>query len=258
MRIAGCALSVVLGLSVTLGGCGAENKTEDYTLSIRVPGWSRNQPVPSELYTYKYAESTPVAISVNGEPIDITPDEHGYLVINRSWNVGDYVEVSFDMAPHHVFANSLVAEDAGRVALERGPLVYCLESHDNYSLDVNEATMGANAEINVLNNRSINVSDASDSQLTKLTKLTAKGTLKSGGNDVQRTLTFIPYYAWANRSNNSTMEVWVKVNNELTPVESIKTDKNKELAPTYNISGQTVDDNTKGIVIRNGKKIFNK
>ena len=54
------------------------------------------------------------------------------------------------------------------------------------------------------------------------------------------------------------MEVWVKVNNELTPVESIKTDKNKELAPTYNISGQTVDDNTKGIVIRNGKKIFNK
>jgi DUF1680 family protein len=68
---------------------------------------------------------------VNGQPATDTPVERGYLVLDREWKPGDAVDLSLPMPPFRVEAHPRVLADAGRAALQRGPLVYCLEGVDN-------------------------------------------------------------------------------------------------------------------------------
>jgi len=101
-------------------------KPAAFTLRMRIPGWARNQPVPTDLY--HYADTTPseVSLTVNGQsqPVRV---EKGYATLTRSWQPGDVVSLALAMPVRRVLANERVADDRGRVALERGPLVYCFE-----------------------------------------------------------------------------------------------------------------------------------
>ena len=104
--------------------------SEKFSIAIRIPGWTQNRPVPSDLYKYVKEINTLVSIKVNGEPININ-QKKGYVHINRIWSDGDKIEINMPMPIRRVIAHENVKNNNGRVALERGPLVYCLEGHDN-------------------------------------------------------------------------------------------------------------------------------
>jgi DUF1680 family protein len=99
-------------------------------LHVRVPGWARGRPVPSDLYRYLDTDTSPFVLSVNGEPTKVEL-VRGFAVVRRTWRKGDTVELNLPMPVRRVVSHEKVEADAGRVALERGPLVYCAEAVDN-------------------------------------------------------------------------------------------------------------------------------
>ena len=100
------------------------------TLKLRIPGWVRNRPAPSQLYSYAPPRRGETKIAVNGRPVSATADQSGYVTIERNWKSGDLVEIEFPMDVRQVTADERVREDRGRVAIERGPIVYCAEAQD--------------------------------------------------------------------------------------------------------------------------------
>lgn len=177
------------------------NKAGEFTLRCRVPGWAMNNPVPGDLYSYADSYKPAYKLTVNGLPVEAT-SQNGYLAITRKWKKGDTVELTFDMNPRLVKANSKVAADRGRLAVERGPLVYCAEWPDN-NFDIQRAVLNPAARFAASHSDKIN-------GITEL-----KGTAQlldrnSDGNLTLSTvdLTLIPYYAWAHRGQGQ-MAVWL-------------------------------------------------
>ena len=99
-------------------------------LKLRIPGWTRNHPAPGSLYQYVDAANERTTITVNGKNVDASPDERGYVSVDREWRNGDRIDVAFPFAIRRVVADRRVAATSGRVAIERGPLVYCAEGPD--------------------------------------------------------------------------------------------------------------------------------
>ena len=98
-------------------------------LHIRIPGWANNRPVPSDLYAYAEEEMFPVQIYINGEEREYK-EENSYAILSREWQPGDLVTVDFPMGIQKTLAHPAIADDRGKLALERGPLVYALEGKD--------------------------------------------------------------------------------------------------------------------------------
>jgi hypothetical protein len=96
-------------------------------LKLRIPGWARNRPVPGTLYQYADTSNQQTTISLNGARVAASPDERGYVTLEREWRDGDHIELVFPMPVRRVMATAQVRETGGRVAFERGPLVYCAE-----------------------------------------------------------------------------------------------------------------------------------
>jgi uncharacterized protein len=182
------------------------NKTSlsSFALNIRIPGWVKNEVVPTDLYSYSDGKSPSFEVKVNGQSVSSTL-QNGYFVIDRKWKKGDKVEIHFDMEPRIVVANRQVREDRGKIAIERGPLVYCAEWVDN--------------DYNILST-SLPVNPKFDTETTEMEvegkkykmnilKTTAKDNY-TGNPSVSRNvnLKLIPYYAWANRGNGN-MQVWI-------------------------------------------------
>jgi hypothetical protein len=84
------------------------------TIKLRVPGWARNQPVPSHLYTYVNRVDTPVSLSVNGNSLSALPDAAGYVSIDRTWKNGDLVVAEFPMEARRVAADQRVTQNRRR------------------------------------------------------------------------------------------------------------------------------------------------
>ena len=165
-------------------------KTSRFALCLRIPGWARNMPVPGDLYSYTTTENIPVSITVNGKTCPYK-SEKGYALIERDWKPGDVVNYSIPMTIHRVQANSKVSADSGKVAIERGPIVYCLEGIDNKNIDQVSMTnvTGLTA---LFNPRLLNGTETISA-------------LDGSGNNL---FTAIPYYAWNNRGV-SRMKVWI-------------------------------------------------
>ena len=100
-----------------------KNSAGPFNLKVRIPGWVRGQVVPSDLYTYSDGKRLKYTVKVNGEVVQ-NELKDGYFCIDRRWKKGDKVEVHFDMEPRTVKANNKVEADRGRIAVERGPIVY--------------------------------------------------------------------------------------------------------------------------------------
>lgn len=132
------------------------SKKSQFTMRLRIPTWCRSQEfMPGNLYRFTEENAAGYVIRVNGETVE-APLEKGFALIDRTWQQGDVVELDLNMNERTVKADDRVKEDAGCVALTRGPLVYCTETVDS----------------------------------------------------VAQT---IPYYSWANRSDNAVMKVWNQV-----------------------------------------------
>ena len=100
------------------------------TVKLRIPGWARNRPVPGALYSYADKVDRQPAISVNGKSVSAVPDANGYVSLAREWSNGDLVEIEFPIEVRRVSADQRVVQDRRRLAVERGPIVYCAEWPD--------------------------------------------------------------------------------------------------------------------------------
>lgn len=102
----------------------------EFAVAVRVPGWALNRPVPTDLYRQLGEAGAAVVLKVNGREASLDMAS-GFARIRRVWKKGDAVEIVLPMVPCRVVANEAVKADAGMVALERGPLVFCAEAPDN-------------------------------------------------------------------------------------------------------------------------------
>lgn len=184
-------------------------------MNIRIPGWVQGNTVPSDLYRYADNETAGYSVKVNGVDVEVAKLRSGYLVIERKWRKGDVVEISFDMPVRTVKAHDAVADDRGRVAIERGPVVYCAEWPDN-DFNVHSTLMNRNPKFETSN----------DSILGGLVKITTDvqslNYASDGTLEVKpRRLTLIPYYAWAHRGEGN-MTVWLPVELSAATAETPK------------------------------------
>lgn len=185
---------------------------QDFTMKLRIPGWVRGNVLPSDLYSYADNQKPAYQVSVNGQTVESDVND-GYLSIARKWKKGDVVEVHFDMIPRIVKANPKVEADHGRVAVERGPIVYCAEWPDN-RFNVHSILLNQHPQFKVTDKpellygiRQI-TTDAQALSYDKAGKLVTK--------DVE--LTLIPYYAWAHRGEGD-MEVWLPIDVSATSAQ---------------------------------------
>ena len=167
-------------------------KPATFDVKLRVPGWATS-------YTLK----------VNGAAVTAKP-VNGYVTINREWKAGDRIRLELPMEPQRVYANPGVIMDVGRVALKRGPLVYCIEEADNPGGRVQRLKLPRSSELKLstrtdLFDGAVTLSAAAravdPSDWTTLYRTTAP-------REGDATLNALPYYLWANRTRGS-MVVWI-------------------------------------------------
>lgn len=171
----------------------------EFAVFVRIPGWS--------------ARNT---VKVNGEPVS-GARPGAYLPIRRRWSANDTIELSFDMNTQQLRANPAVVEDRGRIAFQRGPIVFCMEKLDQSTREEAanlagytvkpEGPTASRFEPDLLEGVIVLEHPAS------LSRSAGEGGLYVAGEpskaaETPTTLRLIPYYAWANREP-SAMQVWI-------------------------------------------------
>lgn len=180
-----------------------KNKAGIFSLKLRIPGWVNNRPVPSDLYSYSDDKNLNYSVFVNGKPAEGNLTSDGYYTLERNWKKGDKIELQLDMEPRVVKAHDKVEADLGRIAIERGPIVYCAEWPDN-EFDIMNVLINQTPQFETLERPDLLegiVEIVSDAQIFGYDE---QGRLIT--EDVK--LTLIPYYAWNHRGKGN-MAVWL-------------------------------------------------
>ena len=188
-----------------------QNKAKAFNMMVRIPGWVQSQVVPSDLYAYNDDIFSTYEITVNGQKVD-SELENGYMVINRNWKKGDVVRIHFDMPVRTVVASPRVSDDRGRVAVERGPLVYCTEWADNEGIDPHHLLLSRKPQFDVLPTYGIENKEG-NGQTFNVTAISAQAQEASISDDGKLaakdvTIKLSPYYAWNHRGAGK-MDVWL-------------------------------------------------
>jgi len=166
-------------------------KPAEFSVYIRIPGWARNEPIPSDLYSCLSPVKEKPALRVNSETWELNM-EKGFARIQRKWQKGDVIELDLPMPVQRVVAHEAVRDDVGKIALQRGPLVYCLEGVDNGG-EVLHRTIADDLEFDVEFNADL---------------LGGINVLKSRNQESEESLVAIPYYVWSHRGVGE-MAVWL-------------------------------------------------
>ncbi len=169
-----------------------ENKM--FSINIRIPGWALEKVVPGDLYRYLEKNAPRVTLKVNGELFDYKMNK-GFAVITRKWSKGDGIELNLTMPVRRVLANEKVKDDINKVALVRGPIVYCAEWVDN-GINVLRLKVPDNVEFEYGYRQDL---------LNGLVVIKGVALNESGGKEE---LNAIPYYAWSHRGPGE-MAVWL-------------------------------------------------
>jgi DUF1680 family protein len=174
-----------------------------FTLKVRIPGWAQGHAMPGDLYRFEEATHEPVTLKLNGKPAALNLD-HGYATLTRDWKSGDTVDLHLPMPVERVTANEKVMADRGRVALQRGPIVYCAEWADSPDKHVRNLVLPHSEQLKAsFAPDKLNGVEVIQGQ-TIAYHVEADGHLAHA----QEAFTAIPYYAWANRGQGQ-MEVWL-------------------------------------------------
>ncbi len=172
----------------------APEKPARFAVSLRIPEWADGS-----------------TLKVNGEPVEIASIEvDGYARIEREWKSGDHVDLDIPLAPRTLFANPLVRQDAGRAALMRGPLVYCVEATDN-----GPGLNGIRLDGKLANARTSEIVELGDAvaldipvvRETENWGATLYRTTPPAAKEA--TARFVPYHLWDNRAPGE-MLVWIR------------------------------------------------
>jgi DUF1680 family protein len=176
---------------------------QEFTLFVRLPGWSRGEAWPSDLYSFLDRSNGQPRLTLAGKAVDVELAD-GYYRIKRVWKPGDTVMLELPMPVRRVIANEKVAADRGRVALLRGPLVFCIEGADVAGGKVrnlvlpDDAPLATEFRSDLLGGVQVMIGEA-------------ERTEKPDGLPATETVPFtaIPYFAWAHRGKGE-MAVWLK------------------------------------------------
>lgn len=177
-------------------------QSEAFSVFVRIPGWARNEPAPSDLYKFVDTVSQKPSIQVNGKTVAFEV-EKGFARIERTWEKGDRIVLDLPMPIRRIVSHPSVKTNAGKVAFQRGPIVFCLEGPDNdgevLSLVIpDDAKLKAEFRPDLLNGVTVLTGKA------RVARRTLDGKMVAAGS---RPFTAIPYYAWAHRGK-AQMTVW--------------------------------------------------
>lgn len=180
----------------------APEQAGTFAINMRIPGWAREEPVPGDLY--KFIDKAPAAtIKVNGAAVPLTLDK-GYVRLARAWKTGDVVELNLPMPVRRIAAHDKVEDDAERVALQRGPIVYAAEWPDNPNGRVRNLVLpDANRMSSEFRPALLNGVEVIKGRVLA-TSFNERGTVQK----VEQDLIAIPYATWANRGPGE-MIVWL-------------------------------------------------
>ena len=168
------------------------------TLRLRIPSWAQDRPVATHLYNF-VDTSAPYRIALNGKPITVKPSD-GYVAITRKWQKGDRIALTLPMEVRRVSANDNVEDDRGKLALERGPLVYCLEGKDQADSTVFNKAIPIDVPIQATYRAE---------KLNGIVELSGQAeAVEQDGHVKKVTFKAIPYCTWDNRGSDE-MEVWI-------------------------------------------------
>jgi len=204
----------------------------NFALAVRIPSWSGGQASPGDLYRFADSVKDPATLTVNGRNLPIAL-EQGFAMIHRTWNKGDVIELNLPMPVHQVMAHPAVKEDNQRVALQRGPLIYCAEWPDN-----------KNHALNLVLQPDTILKGRYDPEI-----LGGVGVVESAAPSK---FVAVPYFAWANRGMGE-MQVWmprtsrgawtkpvppkpiarVRASGELPKIDTGYNDQNDDLGAVY-------------------------
>jgi len=174
-----------------------------FTVKLRIPGWSRNNPIPSELYRYLDPDDEQIKLRVNGRKKTLNI-ENGFAVLDRTWETGDTIDLHLPMPIRRVLCHEGIKENQGKVALERGPIVYCAEGTDNEGR-IGDLILPDDTELHteyrqdLLNG--INV-------IRGMAKTSQSDPVTNTENHTQLPFLAIPYYAWSHRGAGE-MAIWL-------------------------------------------------
>jgi DUF1680 family protein len=181
-------------------------KEGKFDLKIRIPGWAMNEAIPGGLYKFTEQNNELIKLSVNGTLTDLNLKD-GFAVISQNWKKGDKVDVEFPMPVRTVVADERVKEDIGKIAVQRGPVIYCAEWPDNNTGKV----------LNLVINKESGFSSIFVPEMlggTEVIKTMAHQTARSLDGKIEskpdEPLTLIPYALWNNRGPGQMM-VWIPV-----------------------------------------------
>jgi len=177
-------------------------KENKFSVCVRIPGWTQNKPVPSDLYRFYKQRNEKVSLKLNGEALTLNLDK-GYAVIERLWKKGDQINLHFPMPVRRVLSHEKVDADSGKISLQRGPVVFCAEWKDNQGLVSNlvlpdEMELKSQYRPDLL--KGVTVVKAQAKALFE----TEEGEVSSQS----QSFTAIPYYSWAHRGKGE-MAVWL-------------------------------------------------
>lgn len=167
---------------------------KDFTLKLRIPAWCEG-----------------ATVSVNGEACNIDTQSESYIAVSRKWKKGDVLTLNMPMKTKLIEANPLVEESRGQIAVQRGPVVYCLESNDINGLDIDNIAIPLDAkftpvEINIDGSRIMALDTEAYNRPEASWKNVLYREVSNKKNKVK--IRLIPYYAWGNRGK-SEMTVWI-------------------------------------------------
>lgn len=179
------------------------DNNEKFTVHIRVPGWANGDASPGALYRYVQDKQKHIEFLVNGKKVE-TKIDNGYISIERTWTKGDQVSFSFPMETLQIRAMDSLRNDQNRIAIQRGPFIYCIEGADNagsvWNVLVKPHTVFTPVKYRILNEQVI--------ALQANVEISVPDENGVGIKTHEEKITAIPYYTWANRGANS-MRVWL-------------------------------------------------
>ena len=176
-----------------------------FQMKVRIPGWARGEVVPGDLYRFAEADANvePVTLSVNGKQIPVELDK-GYVTLKRNWMAGDVVHLHVPMPVRRVISSGRVAANVNCIALQRGPIVYCVEWPDTAEGRVLGLALAQDAQLSA---------EFEPQLLNGVVVIHGRAVRPSGGNHApqherEQAFRAIPYFAWANRGPGQ-MAVWL-------------------------------------------------
>jgi uncharacterized protein len=173
------------------------------TINVRVPGWAREEAIPGGLYRFQDRATEPVTLKVNGKPVPLAL-EKGYAALARTWTKGDVIELTLPMRVRRIQAHTMVEADRGRVALQRGPIVYCAEWPDNPGGRVRNFMLPDSTPLS----SEFRPDFLNGVQVVRGRAVMLASDDKGNVNRSKQEFTAIPYFAWANRGRGQ-MVVWL-------------------------------------------------